>query len=166
MDEITIGARLRTLRRCRGLTQVELADRAGLSASYISMVEHGDRLLDRCSHIAALAGALRVSETDLVGGPHLSSDRLQSDPHLATLRAKEAATLLGDPVAMGEADYAWLSTLPRAGSQDRNLLANAQAAEQLEPSASEPLGRQVLGMLTLTAALSAAVAQQETASGH
>lgn len=47
------------------------------------MVEHGDRLLDRRSRIAALAGALRISETDLVGGRHLSSDRLQSDPHMA-----------------------------------------------------------------------------------
>src|SRR5437868_4640445 len=64
MDGVTIGARLRTLRRWRGLTQVELADRAGVSASYISMVEHGERLLDRRSHIAAIAAALRVSETD------------------------------------------------------------------------------------------------------
>src|SRR5271155_4308056 len=83
MDEITIGARLRPLRRWRGMTQVELAGLADLSPSFLSMVEHGSRLLDRRSHIAALAGALRVSETDLVGGPHLSQDRLQSDPHMA-----------------------------------------------------------------------------------
>jgi transcriptional regulator with XRE-family HTH domain/anti-sigma regulatory factor (Ser/Thr protein kinase) len=241
MDEITIGARLRTLRRWRGLTQVELADRAGVSSSFVSMVEHGTRLLDRRSHIAALADALRVSETDLVGGPHLSSDRLQSDPHmaipplrvalqtnslsrpavdrarplaelasvvtvdiaslrrdcnyvaigkllpdvldelhyhvavpadeatqqlalwslveacsagsfiaknlrhpdlayLAALRAKEAAILLGEPVALGQADFAWLSTLSRAGSQDRNLSANAQAAEQLVRSSEHRSG--------------------------
>jgi transcriptional regulator with XRE-family HTH domain len=83
VDEITIGARLRTLRRWRGLTQVELAGRAGVSPSFVSMVEHGTRMLDRRSHISALAEALRVSETDLVGGPHLSSDRVQSDPHMA-----------------------------------------------------------------------------------
>jgi transcriptional regulator with XRE-family HTH domain len=83
VDEITIGARLRTLRRWRGMTQVELAGLADLSPSFVSMVEHGTRMLDRRSHIAALADALRVSETDLVGGPHLSADRLQSDPHMA-----------------------------------------------------------------------------------
>jgi transcriptional regulator with XRE-family HTH domain len=83
MDEITIGARLRTLRRWRGMTQVELAGLAELSPSFVSMVEHGTRLLDRRSHIAAVASALRVSETDLVGGPHLSQDRLQSDPHMS-----------------------------------------------------------------------------------
>src|SRR5215469_9450694 len=82
MDEIIVGARLRTLRRWRGMTQAELAGLADLSPSFISMVEHGTRLLDRRSHIAAVAAALRVSETDLVGGPHLSRDRLQSDPHM------------------------------------------------------------------------------------
>src|SRR5579875_3424162 len=82
MDDITIGARLRTLRRWRGMTQVELAGLAGVSPSYVSMVEHGERMLDRRSYIAALASALKVSETDLVGGPHLSADRVQSDPHM------------------------------------------------------------------------------------
>jgi hypothetical protein len=86
--------------------------------------------------------------------------------YLAALRAKEAATLLGDPVAAGQADFAWLSTLPRTASQDRNLAAVAQAAGLLEPHASGPLGLQVLGMLSLTAALSAAVAQQETVARH
>lgn len=47
------------------------------------MVEHGSRMLDRRSHIAALATALKVSETDLVGGPHLTPDPLQSDPHMS-----------------------------------------------------------------------------------
>lgn len=267
MDEITIGARLRTLRRWRGLTQVELADRAGVSPSFVSMVEHGTRLLDRRSHIAALAGALRVSETDLVGGPHLSADRLQSDPHmaipplrvalqtnslsrpavdyarplpelhslvfgtieplrrvcdyvgvgrllpacidelhrhiadpadepalrlaLATLveacviaaavskelnyldlaylaaeRAQEAAVLLGDPVQKGKADFMWILTLPRVGSWERNLAAAEQAATALEPHAHDPLGQQVLGMLTLTAALSAATMQRSDRTMH
>jgi transcriptional regulator with XRE-family HTH domain len=81
MDEGTIGARLRILRRWRGMTQAELAGLAGLSPSFVSMVENGQRPLDRRSHVAAIASALRLSETDLTGGPHLSSDRLQSDPH-------------------------------------------------------------------------------------
>jgi transcriptional regulator with XRE-family HTH domain len=72
MDEITIGARLRTLRRWRGMRQVDLGGLAGLSTSYVPMVETGQRPLDRRSHIAAIASALRVSETDLVSGPHLT----------------------------------------------------------------------------------------------
>jgi len=267
MDEITIGARLRTLRRWRGMTQVELAGQAGVSPSFVSMVEHGTRMLDRRSHIAALAGALRVSETDLVGGPHLSSDPVQSDPHmaipplrvalqtnslsrpavdrarplaeirqevfgvieplrrtcdyvavgqllpvcidelhlhavdpadeaawrsaletlveacviaaavtkelnyldlayLAAQRAEEAAALLGDPVQKGKADFMWLLTLPRTGSWERNLAAAEHAAAALEPHAHDPLGKQVLGMLTLTAALSAATMQRGDRAEH
>jgi transcriptional regulator with XRE-family HTH domain len=267
VDEITIGARLRTLRRWRGMTQVELAGLADLSPSFVSMVEHGTRLLDRRSHIAGLAAALRVSETDLVGGPHLSRDRLQSDPHmaipplrvalqtntltnpavdqarpldelqktvfgqieplrrvcdyvgvgkllpdvldelhwhiaqaidepakrlaleslveacviaaavakelnymdlayLAASRAKEAAVLLDDPVQTGKADFMWLLTLPRAGSWDRNLVAAEQSANELEPYAHDPLGLQVLGMITLTASLSAAAIQRGDRAAH
>jgi transcriptional regulator with XRE-family HTH domain len=90
VDEATIGARLRILRRWRGMTQVQLAGLADLSPSFVSMIENGQRPLDRRSHIAAVASALRVSETDLVGGPHLSADRLQSDPHTAIPALREA----------------------------------------------------------------------------
>ena len=267
MDGTTIGARLRTLRRWRGKTQSELAGLAGLSPSFLSMVETGQRPLDRRSHIAALASALQVSETDLVGGPHLSRDRVQSDPHmaipplrvalqtntltrpavdqarpvaelhsevfgtieplrrvcdyvqvghllpsvidelyrhiagpedeaarrlalealveacviaaavtkelnyidlayLAAQRAEEAAALLGDPVQKGKADFMWLLTLPRAGSWDRTLTAAEEAADSLQPHARDLLGRQVLGMLTLTASLSAAAAQRGDTAAH
>jgi len=67
MDNITIGARLRVLRRWRGQTQVELAELAGLSPSFISMIETGQRSLDRRSQIIAVTRALSVSETDLLG---------------------------------------------------------------------------------------------------
>lgn len=267
MDEITIGARLRTLRRWRGKTQVELAGLAALSPSLISMVETGQRPLDRRSYIAALASALKVSETDLVGGPHLTPDPMQSDPHmgipalrvalqtntlttpavdyarpladlaevitgkmeplrrasdyvtigrllpdvldelhyhvaapadeaahrlaletlveacvcatftaknlnysdlahLAARRAGEAAALLDDPIVLGKASYVWLHTLPRAGSLDRNLAAVERAANALEPTANNPLGLSILGMITLTASLTAASLQQGDTAAH
>jgi transcriptional regulator with XRE-family HTH domain len=99
-DDATIGARLRVLRKWRRLTQKELADLSGLSQSFLSMAERGERALDRRSHIAALASALRVSETELVGGPHLSADPLQSDPHMAipALRVALETNSLGEPL--------------------------------------------------------------------
>jgi transcriptional regulator with XRE-family HTH domain len=267
VDEITIGARLRTLRRWRGMTQVELAGLAGLSPSFVSMVETGQRPLDRRSHIAAVASALRVSETDLVGGPHLSADRQQSDPHttipalrealqtnkldapsvdqarplaelarvvrariepmrananyaavgallpdaldelhwhtaqegdeasrqlaletlieacvaatemanvlrytdlahVAVLRAEEAAALLDDPVQQGKADCLRLWAFPRERSWDRRLAAAESAAENLEPHARTPLSLHVLGILTLHAALGAAVVQRPHVVDH
>lgn len=231
------------------------------------MVETGQRPLDRRSHIAALASALRVSETDLVGGPHLTPDPLQSDPHmgipslrvalqtntlttpavdrarplpelaqlvtakmeslrracdyvsiggllpdvldelhyhaaepadeaahrlaleslvdacvcatftaknlnysdlahLAARRAWEAAALLDDPVLMGKANYVWLHTLPRAGSFDRGLVAAERAASALEPHAHDPQSLAVLGMITLTASLTAATLQKGDAASQ
>jgi hypothetical protein len=63
------------------------------------MVEHGQRLLDRRSHIAAVASALRVSESDLIGGPHLSADPMQSDPHtiIPSLRVALMTNNLPEP---------------------------------------------------------------------
>jgi transcriptional regulator with XRE-family HTH domain len=82
------------------MTQAELAGLAGLSPSFLSMVEHGQRSLDRRSHIAAVASALRVSESDLVGGPHLSADPMQSDPHMIIppLRVALMTSSLAEPV--------------------------------------------------------------------
>jgi transcriptional regulator with XRE-family HTH domain len=266
MDEITTGARLRTLRRWRGMTQVELAGLADLSPSFLSMVEHGQRLLDRRSHIAAVASALRVSESDLIGGPHLSADPLQSDPHAcipalrvalmtssltepaaerarplpelagemvrieplhqacdylavgtalpsvldelhyhvavpedeaayqlaletlvdacvcatftakdlgyqdlaytAATRADEAARILDDPVQLGKAAFLRVHTLPRAGSWDRILSSAEKAANALESRASGPDGTEVLGMLTLSASLSAAALRNHDQAGQ
>jgi hypothetical protein len=86
--------------------------------------------------------------------------------YLAAVRAKEAAALLDDPVQKGKADFMWLLTLPRAGSWDRSLVAAEQSANELEPHARDPLGLQVLGMITLTASLSAAAIQRGDRADH
>jgi transcriptional regulator with XRE-family HTH domain len=260
-DSATIGARLRVLRRWRGMTQTELAGLAGVSTAYVSMIETGQRSLDRRTHIAGFAAALRISETDLVGGPHLSADRQQSDPHtaipalrealhvnalgsaltdrarplrelsaevtgkveplraqanyadagsllpgilnelywhaaepgdeqqrrmaletlveacltagltvkdlgyadlahVALLHADQAAAMLGDPIQRGKVECLRMWAFPRERAWDHRLAAAERAADTLEPHARSPLGIQVLGMLTLHAALSAAVARQ------
>jgi transcriptional regulator with XRE-family HTH domain len=82
-DNATIGQRLRTLRLWRGMTLAEVAGLCGVSAAYLSMAERGLRSIDRRSLIADLASALRVSETELTGGPHLTADPVQSTPHSA-----------------------------------------------------------------------------------
>jgi transcriptional regulator with XRE-family HTH domain len=40
-NEISIGARLRALRRWRGMSLAHLAEQAGLSTGFLSMVERG-----------------------------------------------------------------------------------------------------------------------------
>ena len=60
-----IGARLRTLRRQRGMSLSVLGGLCGVSAAYLSMIENGKRHLDRWSTILALADALRIHPADL-----------------------------------------------------------------------------------------------------
>ncbi|WP_181019785.1 helix-turn-helix domain-containing protein [Nonomuraea typhae] len=98
MDEITIGLRLRTLRRWRGMKQAELAGLAGISQSYLSMAERGQRAIDNRWIIADLASALQISESDLTGGPHLTQDPLQARPHatVAALRFALTSAELGE----------------------------------------------------------------------
>ena len=59
MAEITghIGRRLREIRTWRDLSQKELADHAGISRSYLSMIEAGQRPVERRATIEALASA-------------------------------------------------------------------------------------------------------------
>jgi len=56
---------LRRARLRRGMTQVELAGLAGLSYSYISMIECGQRPLRRRDHVNALAAALKVPPAEI-----------------------------------------------------------------------------------------------------
>jgi len=65
---------LRRARRRRGMTQVELAGLAGLSFSYISMIECGQRQLTRRDHANALAAALKVPPAEIAPGAKAGFD--------------------------------------------------------------------------------------------
>lgn len=77
----TVGERMRSCRRYRGVSLQVLADRTGLSKSFLSMVENGQRRLDRRQHIAAVADALQVSVADLTGQPFTPADPSQGGAH-------------------------------------------------------------------------------------
>ena len=59
-----LGARIRTLRKERGLTQEALAERAGLHSRYISRVEQGDANFG-VSVVFDLARGLSVKPAEL-----------------------------------------------------------------------------------------------------
>jgi predicted transcriptional regulator/DNA-binding XRE family transcriptional regulator len=44
-EAVHLGAKVRALRRQRGMTQAQLADRLGISASYLNLIEHSRRTL-------------------------------------------------------------------------------------------------------------------------
>ena len=58
------GARLRKLREAAGLTQEELAWRAGLTAKAISVLERGERKRPFPHTVRAIADALELSENE------------------------------------------------------------------------------------------------------
>jgi transcriptional regulator with XRE-family HTH domain len=58
---LAIGRRLKALREAAGLTQQQLATRAGLSVSNLSQLEQGQKEDPRISTLIALAGAMGIS---------------------------------------------------------------------------------------------------------
>jgi transcriptional regulator with XRE-family HTH domain len=61
-----IRARLKQLRHAAGISQQELASRAGLSVSVVCQIEQGRRTDPRISTLKAVADALGVSVAVLV----------------------------------------------------------------------------------------------------
>ena len=66
MDYKAFGQRVRNLRRLAMLTQAELAERAGISASFLGHVERGTRVLS-VETLVALCQALGVTPNELLG---------------------------------------------------------------------------------------------------
>ncbi|MGH2943027.1 MAG: helix-turn-helix domain-containing protein, partial [Solirubrobacteraceae bacterium] len=62
----TISCQLRRLRRLRGLTQEELADRANVSRDLVAKLEQGRRQSARIASLVSLARALNVELSALV----------------------------------------------------------------------------------------------------
>jgi transcriptional regulator with XRE-family HTH domain len=60
-----LGLKLAELRAWRGLSQCVVAELAGVSQQYVSLVEAGERHIDKRSTLEALARALRVSPVEL-----------------------------------------------------------------------------------------------------
>jgi transcriptional regulator with XRE-family HTH domain len=118
---------LRQVRRRRSLTTTALADLAGLSPSFISMVETGQRPLRRRDHINALAAVLRVPPAEIAPSispgidewapapPALASAFPPRGDEITVARHRELAgrfighVISGDSYAAG----AWLRRLAR-----------------------------------------------------
>ncbi|MGW0522103.1 helix-turn-helix domain-containing protein [Crossiella sp. NPDC003009] len=68
---VDLGKRIRWHRLRRGLSVRALAGLAGLSPGFVSMVETGERALDRWTHLAAIARVLGTPAADLLPGPRV-----------------------------------------------------------------------------------------------
>jgi len=61
------AANLQTLRKSTGMSQEEIAFRAGMHRTQISLLEGGDRM-PRVETLVKLAGALEATPNDLLAG--------------------------------------------------------------------------------------------------
>ena len=98
-DTRTIGRRLREIRYWRGKSLRAVAELAGLSESYLSRLERGDRNVDRRSTLEALAAALEVAPGELTGAHELTAAPGMGETYAAVvaLRVALADNALDDP---------------------------------------------------------------------
>lgn len=64
--DISLGEVIRAWRTAHGWTVTELARRTGVSKGYISQVEHSKILQPKLEQLARIAGALGITEWDLI----------------------------------------------------------------------------------------------------
>jgi transcriptional regulator with XRE-family HTH domain len=90
-----LGTRLRALRRARGLTQEQLAERAGLSYKFLGEIERGQGN-PTLETLVALAGALDLDVVDLLGPaePRATPPDVYTIPSRQLARVREAVAWL------------------------------------------------------------------------
>ncbi|BAL90478.1 putative DNA-binding protein [Actinoplanes missouriensis 431] len=96
VDLVTLGQRLRHLRRSKGLTLDQLSDAVGRAPSQLSLIENGKRE-PKLSVLQAIAGALGVPLQDLLR-PEAPSRRAGLEIELAHFQQNPAYQALGLPV--------------------------------------------------------------------
>lgn len=113
METEDLARLLRQLRTERGLSQMALADRAGLSRNFVAQIERGESL-PTVATLRRLATALGITSSELLGeGPPaagataelaavpLVSDRIAAGPPLLVADHVESLELLPRPLLRG-----------------------------------------------------------------
>ena len=93
MDQIKIGKFIAERRKARGLTQLQLADRLGITDRAVSKWERGKTLPDS-SLMLDLCGILKISVNDLLSGEVVTMEKYNEELEkklLETIREKERA---------------------------------------------------------------------------
>lgn len=79
IEDAHVGRRVREVRHWRGKSLEVTAGLAGMSASYLSLIERGRRPVTTRSMLEKIAHALRVSPAELTGKPYAPSDDVSAE---------------------------------------------------------------------------------------
>ncbi|KXK62078.1 hypothetical protein AWW66_10010 [Micromonospora rosaria] len=144
MSEPTVGDRLAELRRGSKMTQEQLAERSSVSVEVIRKLEQGSRGTARLDTLHALARALKVTTSALLGDASQAAARAEPDHEplsLADVRRAVAPVrgLTGAPVAAPATEPPSLDT----------LRANLHAADRVVNAGDYALALRVLPPLLL-----------------
>lgn len=94
-NSVHLGDRLAKLRRLSGLTQEQTAERAGVSVDVVRKLEQHRKHSARLPTLHALAGAVGVELTTLIGDPPaVTASTVQDPPALVELRRAVMPSLL------------------------------------------------------------------------
>ena len=107
LDEDSIGSRVASARKFRGLTQRRLADLAHVSYSLLTKVESG-HVPATPAFIAAVARALRVDIVELTGQPYRGHTAREDQAH-ATIPEIRRVLLAHDVPTAEDAELPSLS---------------------------------------------------------
>lgn len=101
------GARLREMRRARGVSQKEMAEAIGVSAAYLSALEHGRRGAPSWATVQAVIGYFNViwdEAEELQRMAAASHPRVVIDTAGLSPQATELANLLGAEISRLDQD--------------------------------------------------------------
>lgn len=90
VDYIAVGERIRAIRHARGLTQEALAERCGISFSFLGHIERGTRKMS-LETLATLSEALNCSLDELLLGISPAPRTEQLSSQLSSLRFRDPA---------------------------------------------------------------------------
>ncbi|GIM95908.1 helix-turn-helix domain-containing protein [Paractinoplanes toevensis] len=128
MAEDFVGARVRSWRLKRGVSQRTLAGLAGISQGYVSQIEAGLKEIDKRSTLIRLADALQVSVADLTGQPYAPGDATHARA-LAFVPAIRAALISLVYLDLADAPARPMEEL---ADHTRRLMAARQACDYAE----------------------------------
>ena len=96
-DIHTVAQRLRRIRQGRGKSLRVIAGLAGMSKSHLSQLERGECALDRRSEIQALAKALNIAPSELIGVPVPAPGDGRTEAAVRVMRGALMAVAYGRP---------------------------------------------------------------------